>query len=63
MVEFADLLSHFVAAKKMDFLVANLHQVDVVLGAVGFGGAETAAVVDVMTSVVRIALDIPTLAA
>jgi hypothetical protein len=47
----------------MDFHVANLHQVDVVLGDVGFGGAATAAVVDVMTSVARIVVDISTLAA
>ena len=38
----------------MDFHVANLHQVDVVLGDVGFGGAAAAAVVAVMTSVARI---------
>ena len=38
----------------MDFQVATLHQVDVVLGDVGFGGAAAAAVVAVMTSVARI---------
>ena len=63
MAEFADLLSHFVAAKIDGFHVANLHQVDVVLGDVGFGGAATAAVVDVMTSVTHIVVDISTLAA